>query len=89
VGGHRRRFVLRGCRHASLSWRARAVGLAASGAALVGFVVGLSFTTLGGHVPDVASHVTLLPLFAATIIVLLRMGKGAMKPFARPPDSYH
>jgi hypothetical protein len=62
-----------------LPGRARAVGLAATGFALVGFLVGLSFTTLGGHVPDIAYHVTLLPVFAATIIVLLRMGKGATR----------
>jgi hypothetical protein len=59
--------------------RARAVGLGATGFAFVGFLVGLSFTTLGGHVPDIAYHVTLLPVFAATIIVLLRMGKGATR----------
>jgi hypothetical protein len=60
-----------------LPGRARAVGLAASGAALVGFLVGLSFTTLGGHVPDIAYHVTVLPVLTATIVVLLRMGNGA------------
>ena len=59
--------------------RARAVGLAATGFAFVGFLVGLRFTTLGGRVPDIAYHVTLLPVFAATIVVLLRMGKQATR----------
>ena len=60
-------------------WRARTVGLGATGFAFVGFLVGLSFTSLGGHVPDIAYHVTLLPVFAATIVVLLRMGKQATR----------
>jgi hypothetical protein len=59
--------------------RARAVGLAATGFAFVGFLVGLRFTTLGGRVPDIAYHVTLLPVFAASFIVLLRMGKRSMR----------
>jgi hypothetical protein len=58
---------------------ARALGLGATGFAFVGFLVGLSFTTLGGHVPDIAYHVTLLPVFAATIIVLLRTRKGSTR----------
>jgi hypothetical protein len=54
---------------------ARTIGLAATGFAIIGFLVGLRFTTLGGHIPDVAYHVTLLPVFIASMIVLLRAGR--------------
>ena len=52
--------------------RARAVGLAGTAFAVVGFGVGLSFTVQGGHAPDVAYHVTLLPVLLATLLVLVR-----------------
>jgi hypothetical protein len=61
------------------SARARVVGLTATGFAFMGFLVGLRFTTLGGHVPDVVYHVTLLPVFVATMIVLLRVGDGSKR----------
>jgi hypothetical protein len=51
------------------AWRA---GLAATGVAIAGFVVGLSFTLQGGHAPDIAYHLALLPVFLATFAVLLR-----------------
>jgi hypothetical protein len=57
----------------------RAIGLAATGFAIVGFLVGLRFTTLGGHAPDVAYHLTLLPVFAVTLIVLLRVGPSRLR----------
>jgi hypothetical protein len=62
--------------------RARTVGLAALGFAVVGFSFGLRFTALGGHIPDVAYHVTLLPVFIASMIVLLRAG-GSRSPEAQ------
>jgi hypothetical protein len=55
--------------------RARTVGLAALGFAVIGFSFGLRFTALGGHIPDLAYHVTLLPVFIASMIVLLRTGR--------------
>jgi hypothetical protein len=52
--------------------RGRMVGLAANGFAIVGFLVGLNFTTRGGHLPDVAYHLTLLPVLIGSLVVLLR-----------------
>lgn len=54
------------------SARARPVGLVATGFAIIGFVVGLNFTARGGHLPDVAYHVTLLPVLLALFVTLLR-----------------
>jgi peptidoglycan/LPS O-acetylase OafA/YrhL len=52
--------------------RARSVGLGALGFATVGFLVGLNFTTQGGHAPDVAYHLVFLPVLVACGIVLAR-----------------
>jgi hypothetical protein len=56
--------------------RARAVGLAATGFATVGFLVGLLFTALGGHRPDLAYHLIVLPVLIGSLIVLLRGGEA-------------
>jgi hypothetical protein len=53
--------------------RARATGIAATSFAIFGFLVGLNFTARGGDAPDVAYHVTLLPVLIGSLIVLLRM----------------
>jgi hypothetical protein len=55
---------------------ARTIGLAAMGFAIIGFLVGLRFTTLGGHAPDVAYHITLLPVFFVSMIVLWRVPRS-------------
>src|SRR5438132_481215 len=52
--------------------RARTVGLAATGFAIVGFGVGLTITAQGGHAPDIAYHLAVLPVLLATFLVLLR-----------------
>lgn len=54
--------------------RGRPVGLAAIGFTIVGFLVGLNFTTRGGALPDIAYHLTMLPLLVIGFIVLLRHG---------------
>jgi MFS family permease len=54
--------------------RARAIGIAAVGFATVGFVVGLSITARSAHVPDIAYHLSILPLLVASLVVLLRAG---------------
>ncbi len=54
------------------SRHARTIGSAATGFAVVGFVVGLNFTARGGHLPDIAYHVTMLPVLVAVLAVLLR-----------------
>ena len=52
--------------------RARSIGLAANGLAIAGFLNGLAFTARGGHAPDIAYHLVMLPVFAANLVVLLR-----------------
>lgn len=53
--------------------RARAVGLAATGFALVGFLVGLSITARAGHLPDIAYHAAVLPVLVIVFAALARM----------------
>ena len=60
--------------------RARAVGLAAIGFAIVGFGVGLNFTARGGHVPDIAYHVIALPVLLGSLILLLRVHQPPTQP---------
>jgi hypothetical protein len=55
--------------------RARAVGIAATGFAIVGFLVGLSMTARGGDLPDIGYHVTVLPLLIGSLVVLVRAGR--------------
>jgi predicted membrane channel-forming protein YqfA (hemolysin III family) len=51
-------------------WRARAVARVAVGFAIVGFGVGLNFTTRGGDAPDIAYHLTILPVLIAMFVSL-------------------
>jgi hypothetical protein len=52
--------------------RGRAVALAATVFAVVGFIAGLTFTIRGGHAVDIAYHATTLPLLIATVVLLAR-----------------
>jgi hypothetical protein len=54
------------------SGRGRRAALAATAFAIVGFVVGLTFTVQGGDPVDVAYHAVMLPVLVATAIGLLR-----------------
>lgn len=56
------------------SERGRPFALAAIGFTIVGFLVGLSFTARGGALPDIAYHLTVLPLLVAAFITLVRHG---------------
>lgn len=56
----------------SVPARARAVGLATTGFAIVGFVVGLSITARAGHLPDIAYHLTVLPFLIGVFVALYR-----------------
>lgn len=56
--------------------RARGVGLAGFGFAIAGFEVGLSMTWQGGHWPDIAYHLTVLPLLVGCFIALLRLPRS-------------
>jgi hypothetical protein len=54
---------------------AHTVALAATAFAIVGFLVGLSFTLRGGNAIDIAYHATILPLLLITLFALLRRGE--------------
>jgi hypothetical protein len=54
--------------------RARTVGIAATGFAIAGFLVGLSMTASGGDLPDIAYHLTVLPLLVGGLLLLIRAG---------------
>ncbi|MGH9095418.1 MAG: hypothetical protein ACRDXE_09685 [Acidimicrobiales bacterium] len=57
--------------------RARKIGMAATSFAIVGFLVGLSMTTRGGDLPDIAYHLSVLPLLIGGVVVLWRAGRLA------------
>jgi hypothetical protein len=52
--------------------RGRRVALFAVGFAILGFIVGLSFTVRGGRAIDLIYHATLLPVLVATAVALAR-----------------
>jgi hypothetical protein len=52
------------------------VALATLVFAIVGFVVGLTFTLRGGDAIDIAYHATVLPLLVATLFLLQRNRAG-------------
>jgi peptidoglycan/LPS O-acetylase OafA/YrhL len=52
--------------------RARVIGLGATGFAIVGFLIGLTITSTGGHLPDIAYHLIVLPVLIGSFVVLLR-----------------
>ncbi len=54
------------------STHGRGVALAAVAFAIVGFVVGLTFTVRGGDTIDIAYHAAVLPLLLVTLLVLRR-----------------
>jgi peptidoglycan/LPS O-acetylase OafA/YrhL len=57
--------------------KARPVGMAVNVFALAGFLVGLSMTASGGHIPDLAYHLTVLPILIGTLVVLTRADRPA------------
>lgn len=63
---------------------ARTVALAATGFAIVGFLVGLRFTLEDGGAIDVAYHLSALPILLITLVCLLRIraGRAASVPRA-------
>jgi hypothetical protein len=54
------------------SERGRRVALVAVGFAILGFVVGLTFTVRGGDAIDLIYHATMLPVLVATAVLLAR-----------------
>jgi deazaflavin-dependent oxidoreductase (nitroreductase family) len=67
------------------SVRGRNAAIAATGFAIVGFLVGLSFTVRGGDAIDIAYHATLVPLLLLTLVVLLRKRRRARPGYLEPP----
>jgi hypothetical protein len=55
--------------------RGRGTALAVTAFAIIGVLYGLSITTQGGDLPDIAYHATLLPLLIVTFALLLRTGE--------------
>jgi hypothetical protein len=66
---------------------ARVIGIAAASFAIAGFLVGLRFTTLGGHWPDIAYHLTVLPILLASVLVLGRSDQGGHVTPTNPQES--
>jgi hypothetical protein len=60
--------------------RARAVGIAATALALVGFLVGISETARGGDIPDIAYHATVIPLLIGGLVLLIRSSRRPSLP---------
>jgi hypothetical protein len=61
------------------SRRTRAVGLGTTSFAIAGFLLGLNLTARGGDLPDVAYHVTMLPVLIGTLVVTLRMRQSGSR----------
>lgn len=59
--------------------RCHRAALAATAFAIVGFVVGLSFTLRGGAPGDIAYHATMLPLLIFTALLLVRGGRTSRR----------
>jgi peptidoglycan/LPS O-acetylase OafA/YrhL len=55
--------------------KARTIGLAATGFAIAGFGVGLTITSQGGHAPDIAYHLVVLPILLGTFVAIARSGR--------------
>jgi len=57
--------------------RARRTGLLGFGFSIAGFGVGLSITAQGGHWPDIAYHVAVLPLLIGCFVALVRAPRSS------------
>jgi hypothetical protein len=56
--------------------RGRLAALGATAFAVVGFLVGLTFTLRGGEAGDVVYHLTMLPVLILTLVLLGRTGSA-------------
>ena len=63
--------------------RGRDAAVAATAFAIIGFLVGLSFTLRGGDAIDVAYHAVMLPLLVLTMVALLRL-RSTRPAYIRP-----
>lgn len=67
------------------SRRAWAAAVATTSFAILGFLVGLTITTQGGDVPDVAYHLIMLPILIASLVILARSGRSEVTRAQRVP----
>lgn len=58
-----------------MGMRARYIGIGVTAFALVGFLIGISETSRGGDIPDIAYHATVIPLLLAALVLLVRAGR--------------
>lgn len=64
----------------------RRLALGTTAFTIAGFCLGLSITARGGDVADIAYHATMLPILAATFVLLLRSRNPSGRVTARLPD---
>jgi peptidoglycan/LPS O-acetylase OafA/YrhL len=67
--------------------RGRRPALLATGFAIFGFVVGLTFTVSGGAVIDLIYHLTMLPVLIATMVLLARRTPASGHPRGHADDA--
>ncbi|HEY2666166.1 MAG TPA: hypothetical protein VGK51_04955 [Actinomycetota bacterium] len=67
------------------SRRAWAAAVATTSFAILGFLLGLTITTQGGDVPDVAYHLIMLPVLIASLVILARSGRSEASRAQRVP----
>lgn len=64
----------------------RRLALGTAAFTIAGFCLGLSITARGGDVTDIAYHATMLPILAATFVLLLRSRDQSGGITAKLPD---
>ena len=65
--------------------RSPGAAIAATAFAIIGFLVGLSFTVRGGDAIDIAYHATMLPLLLLTLAILFQNRRPARLGYLKPP----
>jgi hypothetical protein len=65
--------------------KARITAVLVNGFAVVGFIVGLTMTTRGGHLPDITYHLVVLPVLVINFVAALgaRSGSDGTPPSSR------
>ena len=51
--------------------KARVIGIIVNGLAIAGFILGLTMTVRGGHLPDIGYHLVVLPALIGSLVALL------------------
>jgi hypothetical protein len=64
--------------------KARITAVLVNGFAVIGFIVGLTMTTRGGHLPDITYHLVVLPVLVLNLVAALRTQSGSN---STPPAS--